>query len=150
MSAEAKQRIFGHNLVSSRPRVQLFDATMGQPLFWSERKPRSFYECLYEDLSVAAVVDLSPGSGGAACAALQKGISYCGFPRNVLHADFLNKILDRQALRQMVTAGSPLFRHDLQPTIQENFATVLDDMAEMETAVDTTPESDDIDPTLTF
>ena len=69
VSASDKARIWGAD--ADRPRQELFDTTLGQPLLWQERKTPAFWACLLTDLGVKTVVDLTPGSGSAARACMQ-------------------------------------------------------------------------------
>ena len=103
---ENKGNILGFQV--KKPRVQFFDTALGQPLFWAERKSVAFWKSIFADLNVGTVVDTTPGSGTAATAALQMGISYVGIARNSLHANFLSNVLDRHALHMMRTTGSAL------------------------------------------
>ena len=44
VSASDKARIWGAE--AERPRPELFDTTLGQPLLWQERKTPAFWSCL--------------------------------------------------------------------------------------------------------
>jgi hypothetical protein len=48
VSASDKARIWGAE--AERPRQELFDTTLGQPLLWQERKTPAFWACLLTDL----------------------------------------------------------------------------------------------------
>ena len=45
------------------PNWTIYDSTMGLPLFWQERKPKSFWVQLLKDLKAKVVFDATPGSG---------------------------------------------------------------------------------------
>ena len=142
ISEDNKGKILG--IKPAKPRVQLFDCALGQPLFWAERKSVGYWQDLFCDLGVAVVVDCTPGSGAAARAALQMHIrlSYCGIARNSLHANFLSNVVDRHALQMMRTAGSPLYHQDMSQCIMEHFATMLAHIEHMEQAQDSAPDGD--------
>lgn len=137
--SQDKARILGHD--SETPRPQLFDTSLGQPLFWAERKPAALFRALFADLSATAVVDVSPGSGTAARAAAEAGISYVGMGRNAYHVDWLNNAADRHALHLITSNGTPLYHQDLASCITEHFQSLLDDVQFMAKAQDTEPES---------
>ena len=58
------------------PDRRQFDSSNGVPLYWHERKPKSFWENVVKLLDAKAIVDLSPGTGGLARVAMALGISY--------------------------------------------------------------------------
>ena len=137
---ESKQRILG--FAPSRPRVQLFDTALGQPLFWAERKPTELWSSLFRDLNIRTVVDVTPGSGTAAIAALELGISYVGIARNSLHANFLNQVLDRHALYMVRTAGTPLFHQEMQELVREHFQDIVVSVKHRRSAEDSAPDGE--------
>ena len=57
VSASDKARIWGAD--SERPRQELFDTALGQPLLWQERKTPAFWSCLLADLCAKTVIDLT-------------------------------------------------------------------------------------------
>ena len=124
LSKEDKGKILGQPV--QQPRPQLFDSALGQPLFWAERKPVQFFKTLYQDLSASAIVDVSPGSGTAARAAMELGLPYFGLARNSLHETWLNNVAERAALEQICQTGTPMFHQDLAHAIQEHFQYILD------------------------
>ena len=126
----------------AKPRVQLFDTALGQPLFWSERKDLGYWVDLLKDLNAAMVVDCTPGSGTAARAALQLEISYVGIARNSLHANVLCNVVDRHALKLMRAQGGPLYHQDLAECIVNHFKAILKHLDHMEGAEDTAPDGD--------
>jgi len=142
VSASDKARIWGAE--AERPRQELFDTTLGQPLLWQERKTPAFWACLLTDLGVKTVVDLTPGSGSAARACMQLGIPYHGWAKNAEHASWLQNVLDRAALQVICEVGSPLHT-DLAEAIKEHFSDVLDQMNEQDKGVDVTPDDGALD-----
>ena len=61
-----------------QPRPTLFDNAGGIPLYWQERKPVKLWRKIFEDLQARVVIDVSPGGGLAARAAMEMGIQYLG------------------------------------------------------------------------
>ena len=92
---------------SSTPRVQLYDCAVGIPLFWAERKSAEFWKSFFADIGAGCVVDPTPGSGTAACAAMAMELPYLGIARNSCHANFLANVADRAALHMMRSKGCP-------------------------------------------
>ena len=81
VSLDDKAKILGHKSEESPP-GRIFDASMGVPLFWAERKTAKFWTQILEDLDGRAVFDLTPGTGSLARACLGAGIQYAGVARN--------------------------------------------------------------------
>ena len=119
-----------------QPRQGLFDAAGGIPLFWQERKPVSFWKKLFDDLQALCVVDLTPGAGLAARAALERGIPYLGVTRTPEHGQWLGNVCDRSALQASVTSGTALHSADLQGSFDEHFGDVLARIRDADAAED--------------
>ena len=66
----------------------------GHPLFWAEYKSVEFFKVLFDQFAVTHAVDLTPGSGAAASAALSAGITYEGFAANAPHKGWLDELMD--------------------------------------------------------
>lgn len=137
---DSKARILG--FAPKKPRVQLFDTALGQPLFWAERKPIDFWSSLFRDLNISTVVDVTPGSGTAAIAALELGIPYLGIARNSLHANFLANVLDRHALFMVRTTGTVLFHQEMQECVREHFQDIVVSVEHRRGAEDSAPDGD--------
>jgi hypothetical protein len=140
IKAEDKTKIVGCALAV--PQGNVYDCSCGMPLFWAERKPVAFWSQLLMDLDAKCIVDLSPGSGSLARAALLTGVQYLGIVRAPEHASWLQNVLDRCSLEQMTKNGSPLFEQDLAQCIAEHFQDVLDQLHEAEGMEDTPPEGE--------
>ena len=78
------------------------------------------------DFDAGAVVDLTPGIGTLARACLDAGIRYAGAPRNQEHRQWLDTLLDRQALKSAGTAGSAILSEDLALQVKTHFGDVVD------------------------
>ena len=61
---------------------------------------------LFADLLVGCVIDLTPGSGSAARAAMDAGVQYLAFARNAAHDKWLQCVLARAALLVICASGS--------------------------------------------
>jgi hypothetical protein len=137
VSAVDKEKI--HGVQPATPREKLFDCSMGQPLFWNERKTPAFWGQLMEDVNAKSVVDLSPsGSLGRAC--LAKGIFYTAVAKNPEHNSWLQNLLDRSAMQIITTQGSSLHEQDLATCVKEHFQDVLDQLHDQDACEDTCPE----------
>ena len=141
LSADDKARVLGHPVQTPRP--QLFDTSLGHPLFWGERKSIGFWRTLFEDLDGKAVVDTTPGSGLASRAALELGIPYFGIARNSLHAKWLNNVADRACCQEICKQGTPLFHQDLATLIAQHFQDILDAQKTSDESEDNAPEECD-------
>jgi hypothetical protein len=57
-----------HGITPATPRHTSFDCSMGQPLFWQERKTVKFWGQLLNDADAKVVFDLTPsGTLGRMC-----------------------------------------------------------------------------------
>ena len=141
-TAEDKAKILGLATVPTPP-SRLFDASMGQPLFWSERKSPAFWGSLLEDLGAGSVVEVG-SVGGAALgrACLMAGIPYVGLVQNQDHCNWVENLLDKTAVTLIAQSGSSLHAQDLGQLIKEHFADVMEEVEEMDQAVDPTAASD--------
>lgn len=142
---EDKMRIVGGpvDALAAPQGRNLYDSSRGVPLFWSERKPVAFWSQLISDLDIKCILDLSPGSGSLARAALADGVQYVGVVRNPEHASWLQNVLDRYALELVTKSGTPLFEQDLATCIAEHFQEVLDQLQEAAAMQDTVPDVHD-------
>jgi hypothetical protein len=137
LSAADKAKLLAVSQESvEQPKQSVFDAAGGIPLFWQERKPTSFWKKLYGDLQARCVVDLTPGAGLAARAALELGIPYLGFTRTVEHGQWLGQVCDRNALQAAVTTGTALHNADLAGSIEDHFSDVLAHIRDADAATD--------------
>ena len=96
------------------------------PLFWAERKSVEFWKTLYEDLSASCVVDVTPGTGQAARAALEMSLPYVGMARNSFHAHWLDMLANRAVLTQIRAHGESLFSTALAEEDEMHFQVLLD------------------------
>ena len=81
---------------------------VGLPLIWQESKSVKMWSALVADLDVGAIFDCSPGSGALAEAAMCAGVHYVGVCANDKHKPWLQNVLDRAVLTQIMTQRAPL------------------------------------------
>ena len=98
------------------------------PLFWNESKGTEFWNMWLDSFDKKAVIDLSPGSGQLALAALGKGVQYLGVLTDVPHLSWLTNIVDRESLRLIGQSGSAVYQETMSEHIKEHFADVLDEL----------------------
>ena len=135
-----KAKILGYSPASPpiAASQKVFDASLGHPLFWTERKTPAFWKELLKDLNATSVFDVTPGSGQCARACMQAGIQYSCLAKNAEHGSWLINVLDRAALQTICQLGSPLHANDLSASIQEHFSETLDQLNEQDKAEETT------------
>ena len=104
-----KQRIIGAS--PPVPPSKVFDTDLGCPLCWQEVKSKDLWLALMEATNADYVVDLGAGSGITARACLSFGIPWVGLCWNQVHVHWLNNVVDRWALEEIVKKQSPL--HEL-------------------------------------
>ena len=130
-----KQELTGRDPPASKDTV--FDASLGMPLFWQERKTPDLWKRLLRDVKGKAVFDLTPGSGTLARSCMELGVSYAGVCRSATQALWLMNICDRQALRQLCTKGLPLYHQSVSQCIEAHFRELLDFLNDQDAAEDT-------------
>ena len=97
------------------------------PLFWMETKSFTLWQQLLDDLSIKAVVDLSPGSGVLAEACMSSGVQYFGIVRNQTHLGWLNNSLDKTSLSYIVQPNSWLYDESLAQNVKDCFDDILNE-----------------------
>ena len=141
MQAESKSKIIG--CPTDFPRGEIFDSTLGVPLFWQERKTAACWKALLQDVSAKAVFDLTPGSGVCGRACMELGLSYACVTRDAEHCSWLQNIFDRHALRAICTSGGPLHNADLEESIKAHFEDVLQQLNDQDGAEDGEPKDEE-------
>ena len=114
------------------------------PLFWNESKSVALWEMWLDAFDIKAVIDMSPGSGRLAVAAMTKGVQYLGVLTDSHHLSWLTNIVDRQALQLIGESSSAVYQEQLGEHIKEHFADVLDEL-NVEEASDDEGEGEDDD-----
>ena len=97
LTTDSKKSILGDAAVGAfgRDRVDKEVAERGNPLLWGEWKPVTLFSTLIRDFNVAAVVDMSPGSGAACLASLYSNVPYSGIAFNEKHETWLRDLLQK-------------------------------------------------------
>ena len=131
-----------HGFQPPDPRAKLFDVSMGQPLYWQERKSPKFWRTLLSHLDAKAVFDCTPGAGSAGRAAMEMGIVYACMAKNADHNSWLQNVFDRSAMAIVTRSGTPLFEQDLATCVTEHFKDVLDQLHQQDACEDKAPEED--------
>ena len=119
------------------PCRKVYDSTMGLPLFWQERKPKTFWVQLLNDLKAKVVFDATPGSGQLARACLELGVAYTGVAKNQQHCKFLNSVLDRYAVVLVGKSKSAFHDADLAALAKEHFQDVTEMVDQQDLTADT-------------
>lgn len=141
ISLEDKAKVLGYE--PALPREKIFDSSAGVPLFWQERKDPSFWTTLLTHLDAKCIVDLTPGSGSCARAAMDLGISYTALAMNVEHNSWLQNVLNKAAMQVIVRERSPLHEQDLAAQLQTHFQDVLDQLHAQDACKDEEPADED-------
>ena len=136
-----KQRIIGAS--APVPPSKVFDTDLGCPLCWQDVKSKDLWSALLEATNADFVVDLGAGSGITARACLALGIPWAGLCWNQVHTHWLNNVVDRWALEEIVQKESPLHEQDLAKLVSAHFSDVLQQIADRDQNVGDTGDDDD-------
>ena len=136
-----KQRIIGAS--APVPPSKVFDTDLGCPLCWQDVKSKDLWLALLEATNADYVVDLGAGSGITARACLAFGIPWAGLCWNQVHTHWLNNVVDRWALQEIVQKGSALHEQDLAKLVSAHFSDVLQQIADRDQNVGNTEDDDD-------
>ena len=124
ISVDEKAKVFGAS--GSLPPKWLKNIPAGCPMYWGETKSVAFWVQLLTELNAKCVVDVTPGSGSLAEAAMILGIQYCGFVTDPVHKGWLTNVIDRAAVRQIVKSGTFLYQEDLAVSLKEMFGNIVE------------------------
>ena len=136
-----KQRIVGAS--APVPPSKVFDTDLGCPLCWQEVKSKDLWCAVLEATNVDLVVGVGAGSGVTARACLALGIPWAGLCWNQVHTHWLNNVVDRWALEEIVQKRSPLHEQDLAKLVSEHFSDVLQQIADRDQNAEDADEDDD-------
>ena len=106
-------------------------------------KSKDLWSAVLEATNADFVVDLGAGSGITARACLALGIPWAGLCWNQVHAHWLNNVVDRWALEEIVQTTSPLHEQDLAKLVTEHFSDVLQQIADRDQNVCDAGDDDD-------
>ena len=130
IAAVDKQKIaMFESMDVANPTPESWDCS-GVPLLWRESKSISFWRCLLGCFDIKAIVDLSPGSGTLASAAMPEGIQYVGVVCDAIHMRWLQNTCDRASLQYIVKNGTALYQQDLAELVQQHYKDVLEELGE--------------------
>ena len=124
ISVDEKAKVFGAS--GSLPPKWVKNISAGCPMYWCETKSVAFWVQFLTELSAKCVVDVTPGSGSLAEAAMILGIQYCGFVTDPVHMGWLTNVIDRASVRQIVKSGTFLYQEDLAVSLKEMFGDVVE------------------------
>ena len=136
-----KERIIGAS--TPVPSSKIFDTDLGCPLCWQEVKSKDLWCALLEAMNADFVVDLGAGGGVTARACLTLGIPWVGLCWNQMHANWLNNVVDRWALEEIVKKQSPLHEQDLAKLVSAHFSDVLQQIQDKDKMADGADSSED-------
>ena len=101
----------------------------GVPLFWRESKTIGLWQAVLELFNIKSIVDLTPGSGSLAVAAMSRGLKYTGFVQEAKHLSWLQNILDTAALRYIAKKGEVLYMEDVAELVAQHYQDLLENPA---------------------
>ena len=105
MAVDVKEAVTGITAPVSDELVFKETKTRGHPLFWMEILDVEWHITFFRDTHVTHVLDVSPGSGAAACAAAVLNISYEGIAMSAKHAAWLDNIMDKAVFAAVQLRG---------------------------------------------
>ena len=130
------------------PASRLFDSDLGCPLVWQEVKSKDVWTAVLEAVGAECVVDLCAGSGITARACLSLGIQWVGLCWNQAHSQWVNNVVDRWALEEIVRKKSALHEQDLAKLVSTHFSDVLQQIQDRDRMAAEDSEDDDDDQDL--
>ena len=125
ISSSDKEKIFS-DTTDPLPKKWVDNVPVGVPLFWGETKSVSTWLQLLDEVAAGCIVDVTPGSGVLASAAMQRGTPYLGLVGNAHQLTWLTNVVDRNSCQYMCTTGNFLYQEDLATLLSELFADVVD------------------------
>ena len=139
--ALADKRIIG--APTPVPPSKVFDADLGCPLCWQEVKSKDLWSAVLEATNADFVVDLGAGSGITARSCLALGIPWVGLCWKQVHAHWLNNVVDRWALEEIVQKKSPMHEQDSAKLVSAHFSDVLQQIKDRDKMAEDSTEDDD-------
>ncbi len=125
------------------PPSKVFDTDLGCPLCWQEVKSKDLWCAVLEATNADFVVDMGAGSGITARSCLTLGIPWVGLCWNQVHTNWLNNVVDRWALEEIVQKKSPLHEQDLAKLVSAHFSDVLQQIKDRDKMTEASMEDDD-------
>ena len=106
-------------------------------------KPKELWVSILEAANADFVVELGAGSGVTERACLSLGVPWTGLCWNLVHAQWLNNVLDRYACEQVVQKDSPLHEQDFAQLISTHFSDVLQQVKDRDSTPDALEDQED-------
>ena len=119
-----KKQVMGHAV--QKPSVKCYDATMGQPLMWNERKTMAYWRSVVKRFKIKKVINFSPGCGMLERVCLEQGIPCTAVCRNATHANWLLNVLDRACMAAIVTKGTAVYDAEIKANVERLFQDMLE------------------------
>ena len=119
-----KKDVLGH--VVENPQTKFYDTTMGQPLFWQERKSMAYWKNALQRFKIKKVVNLSPGCAMLERVCVEQSIHCTSVCKNATHSSWLLNVLDRAVLAAMVTKGTAVYDGDMKASIERLFHDIIE------------------------
>jgi hypothetical protein len=118
-------------------------AEEGVPYMWNEVKGVGFWSALIDTFDLHTIVDLSPGSGLLAHAAMKAGAQYLGLATDANHLSWLSNTVDRSAIRLIAENGSALYQQELAEHLREHFAEIVTELNKADVGADDEDEEEE-------
>jgi len=112
------------------------------PLWWQESKSSDFWKALLINYRIGQIVDLC-GISALSVAALHKHIPYVAVCLTKNHANWLQNIIDREAIKCVCDQQHPLWQQSLSEILKDHFADVFEQPEDEEPA-DEAGDADDL------
>ncbi len=119
-----KKLVMGHAV--QKPGRKFYDATMGQPLLWNERKTMAYWKSVIKRFKIKKVLNFSPGCGMLERVCLELGIPCTAVCRNGTHANWLLNVLDRACMANIVTKGTAVYDAEIKASVERLFQDIID------------------------
>ena len=101
------------------------------PLWWQESKSVDLWKALIANYRITQIVDLC-GISALGTAALHKRVPYVAVCLSKNHSNWLQNIIDREAIKCVCDQQHPLWQQALSELLKDYFADVFEQSAEGE------------------
>ena len=147
ISDEDKKKVIGVTPSSTvqKPHYKIFDATVGQPLFWNERMPMPYWSNVLKRFKIKKVINFSPGCGMLERVCLEQSIPCVSVCKNQTHQAWMLNVLDRAVTAAMVTKGTSVYDEEIKKEVERFFKDIIDRVYAQDSDEQEMPLNDDID-----
>jgi len=104
---------------------------------------KDLWSAVLEATNADVVVDLGAGSGITTRSCLSRGIPWVGLCWNQVHAHWLNNVIDRRALEEIVKKPSHLHEQDQAKLVKDRFSDVLQQIEDRDKMIGEDSSEDD-------